>query len=156
MRQKSPAEMKRVLVINGPNLNLLGTREPEVYGSETLDEILGELRAYAAERQVELTDFQSNSEGALVTAIHEARTAVDGIVLNPGAYTHYSIAIRDAITGVALPVIETHLSNVHAREEFRKVSVLAPVCTGVVAGFGRDSYFVALDSLIRHLDRAKR
>jgi 3-dehydroquinate dehydratase-2 len=148
--------MKRILVINGPNLNLLGTREPEVYGSETLADIIDELRAYAVKRQVELTDFQSNSEGALVTAIQEARTAVDGIVLNPGAYTHYSIAIRDAIAGVALPVIETHLSNVHAREEFRRVSVLAPVCTGVVAGFGRNSYFVALDALVSHLEQAER
>lgn len=143
--------MTKILLINGPNLNLLGLREPEVYGHETLADIVDDLRSYAAERDVELSDFQSNSEGDLVTAIHGARQTVDGIVLNPGAYTHYSIAIRDAISGVALPVIETHLSNVHAREPFRSVSVLSPVCVGVVAGFGRNSYFVALDGLLRHL-----
>jgi 3-dehydroquinate dehydratase-2 len=141
----------RILVINGPNLNLLGLREPEVYGHETLADIVGELRSYAEDRGVELSDFQSNSEGELVTAIHGARETVDGIILNAGAYTHYSIAIRDAISGISLPVVETHLSNVHAREPFRHETVLAPVCVGVVAGFGRHSYFVALDALLRHL-----
>lgn len=134
-------------------MNLLGVREPDVYGKETLEDIVAELRSFASEREIELSDFQSNSEGALVTAIHDARTTVDGIVLNPGAYTHYSIAIRDAIAGVGLPVIETHLSNVHAREPFRKESVIAPVCIGVVAGFGRNSYFVALDAMLRHLSQ---
>lgn len=143
--------MVKVLLINGPNLNLLGVREPEVYGSETLQDIVDELRTFASKRSVELSDFQSNSEGDLVTAIHEARTTVDGIIMNPGAYTHTSIAIRDAISGVALPVIETHLSNVHARESFRRESMIAPVCLGVVAGFGRNSYFLALDGLLRHL-----
>jgi 3-dehydroquinate dehydratase-2 len=143
--------MLKVLLLNGPNLNLLGVREPEVYGSETLQDIVDEVRTFASKRNVELSDFQSNSEGDLVTAIHEARTTVDGIIMNPGAYTHSSIAIRDAISGVGLPVIETHLSNVHAREPFRRESMIAPVCVGVVAGFGRDSYFVALDGLMRHL-----
>ena len=143
--------MTSILLINGPNLNLLGVREPEVYGSETLQDIVEELRSFASARGVELSDFQSNSEGALVTAIQDARTQVDGIVLNPGAYTHYSIAMRDAIAGIGLPVVETHLSNVHAREAFRRESVLAPVCLGVVAGFGRNSYFVALEALLRHL-----
>ena len=143
--------MTKILLINGPNLNLLGLREPEVYGHETLADIVGELRSFAADRDVELSDFQSNSEGELVTAIHGARETVDGIVINPGAYTHYSIAIRDAIAGVALPAVETHLSNIHAREPFRKESVLSAVCVGVVAGFGRHSYFVALDALLRHL-----
>jgi 3-dehydroquinate dehydratase-2 len=147
--------MTRVLLINGPNLNLLGVREPDVYGHETLTEIVADLRSYAAERGVELTDFQSNTEGEIVTALHEAREVVDGVVMNPGAYAHYSIAIRDAISGVGLPVVETHLSNVHAREPFRKESVLAPVCIGVVTGFGRNSYFVALDALLRHLDRGR-
>lgn len=140
-----------VLVVNGPNLNLLGTREPDIYGAESLEEIIADLRRDASERDVELSDFQSNFEGDIVEAIHRARGTVEGIVLNPGAFTHYSIAIRDAISGVGLPVVETHLSNVHAREPFRKESVLAPVCLGVVAGFGRHSYFVALDALLRHL-----
>lgn len=143
--------MLKVLLINGPNLNLLGVREPEVYGSETLQDIVDEVRTFASKRNVQLSDFQSNSEGDLVTAIHEARTSVEGIIMNPGAYTHTSIAIRDAISGVGLPVIETHLSNVHARESFRRESMIAPVCVGVVAGFGRNSYFVALDGLLRHL-----
>jgi 3-dehydroquinate dehydratase-2 len=141
----------RILVINGPNLNLLGLREPEVYGHETLADIVSALRSYAEDRGVELSDFQSNSEGELVTAIHGARETVDGVILNAGAYTHYSIAIRDAIAGISLPVVETHLSNVHAREPFRHETVLAPVCVGVVAGFGRHSYFVALEALLRHL-----
>ncbi len=145
------SEMTRILVINGPNLNLLGLREPEVYGRETLADIVSELRSFAADRDVELSDFQSNSEGELVSAIHNARESIDGIILNAGAYTHYSIAIRDAIAGVTLPVVETHLSNIHAREPFRSESVLAPVCVGVVAGFGRHSYFVALEALLRHL-----
>jgi 3-dehydroquinate dehydratase-2 len=143
--------MVKILLLNGPNLNLLGVREPEVYGSETLQDIVDEVRTFASKRNVELTDFQSNSEGDLVTAIHEARTTVDGIIMNPGAYTHTSIAIRDAISGVGLPVIETHLSNVHARESFRRQSMIAPVCVGVVAGFGGNSYFVALDGLLRYL-----
>jgi 3-dehydroquinate dehydratase II len=147
--------MTKVLVINGPNLNLLGLREPAVYGYETLADIVNDLRSFASDREVELSDFQSNSEGELVTAIHNARETVDGVILNAGAYTHYSIAIRDAIAGVSLPVVETHLSNVHAREPFRKESVLLPVCVGVVAGFGRDSYFIALEALLRHLSRAE-
>ena len=142
---------RTVLVLNGPNLNLLGTREPEVYGSDTLDDILTDLRAYAAKSDVDLVDFQSNIEGELIGRLHDARGNVDGVVFNPGAFTHYSIALRDAIAGTELVVIETHLSNVHAREPFRHTSVLAPVCLGVVAGFGRHSYFVALDALLRHL-----
>lgn len=141
----------KILVLNGPNLNLLGTREKSIYGADTLDTILADLRTYGAEQNIEITDFQSNSEGALIDAIHAARSAVDGIVFNAGAYTHYSIALRDAIAGVQLPVIEVHISNVHAREEFRHTSVLAPVCLGVIAGFGRNSYFLGIDALLRHL-----
>ncbi|MEW5956460.1 MAG: type II 3-dehydroquinate dehydratase [Chloroflexota bacterium] len=141
----------KFLVLNGPNLNLLGTREKSVYGSDTLENIINELRAYAQQRDVELRDFQSNSEGALVDAVHEARTWADGIIFNAGAYTHYSLALRDAIAGVGLPVVEVHISNVHAREEFRHRSVLAPVCLGVIAGFGRNSYFLGVDALLRHL-----
>jgi 3-dehydroquinate dehydratase-2 len=142
---------RTVLVLNGPNLNLLGTREPEVYGSETLADILADLRAHAAGSGVTIVDFQSNVEGELVNRLHEARGEVDGVIFNPGAFTHYSYALRDAIAGTGLVVIETHLSNVHAREPFRHTSVLAPVCLGVVAGFGRHSYFVALEALLRHL-----
>ncbi len=141
----------KILILNGPNLNLLGTREKSVYGSETLADIITDLRAYGTEREIEIRDVQSNSEGALVDAIHEARTWADGIVFNAGAYTHYSIALRDAISGIDLPVIEVHLSNVHAREEFRHKSVLSAVCVGVIAGFGRWSYFLGIDALMRRL-----
>lgn len=144
---------RRVLVLNGPNLNLLGTREPDVYGSDTLDDVLAGLHAHAAARDVELRAVQSNVEGELVDALHDARTWADGVVLNAGAFTHYGIALRDAISGTGLPVVETHLSNVHAREEFRHRSVLAAVCVGVVAGFGADSYVLALDGLLAHLER---
>ena len=141
----------KVLVMNGPNLNLLGTREKSVYGEETLVDILNELQIYGEAKGMEMRAFQSNSEGALVDAIHEAGSWADGIIFNAGAYTHYSIALRDAIAGVGLPVVEVHISNVHAREEFRHKSVLAPVCLGVIAGFGRWSYFLGLDALLRHL-----
>ncbi|MEM7348768.1 MAG: type II 3-dehydroquinate dehydratase, partial [Chloroflexota bacterium] len=135
-----------------PNLNMLGTREPEIYGSETLPELIGAIRAYAkTTHDAQIRDYQSNIEGELVTAIQEARHWADGIVFNPGAYTHYSIALRDAISAVDLPIIETHISNVHAREEFRHKSLLAGVCLGVIAGFGRSSYFLGVDALIRHL-----
>lgn len=144
--------MYRFLLINGPNLNLLGTREPEIYGSETLPKLVDAIQAYAQERRVEVRDFQSNSEGDIVTAIQEARLWADGILLNPGAFTHYSLAIRDAISAVDVPVVELHLSNVHARESFRHKSVLSGVCLGVIGGFGRNSYFLALDALIRHLE----
>lgn len=143
---------RRILVLNGPNLNLLGTREPEVYGSETLDDILADLRLTAADRGVELRTTQSNNEGNLIDALHDARTWADGVLFNPGAYTHTSVALRDAISAIELPVVELHLSNVHAREPFRHVSLLSGVCLGVVGGFGRHTYFVALDGLLRHLD----
>ena len=130
---------------------MLGTREPEVYGYDTLDDIIGDLRAQAATADVTVVDFQSNIEGELINRMHEARGNVDGVIFNPAVFTHYSIALRDAIAGTGLVVVETHLSNVHAREAFRHTSVLAPVCLGVVAGFGRHSYFVALEALVRHL-----
>ncbi len=142
---------RSILVLNGPNLNLLGTREPDVYGATTLAEIIAGLRTRASEHGVELRDIQSNHEGELVDALHDARDWADGVVFNPGAYTHTSVALRDAISACGLPVVETHLSNVHAREEFRHTSMLSAVCLGVVGGFGRHSYSLALDGLLDHL-----
>lgn len=141
----------QILVLNGPNLNMLGMREPDVYGSDTLDAIVADVRRFAAERDTEVRDFQSNAEGALVDALHEAQGWAHGVVFNPGAYTHTSVALRDAITSISLPVVETHLSNVHSREEFRHTSMISAVCLGVVGGFGRNSYLLALDGLVRHL-----
>ena len=136
-----------VLVIHGPNLNLLGTREPEVYGSTTLDEINDMLRELCRELGLEMAWIQSNHEGVIIDAIHEARQKYRGILINPGAFTHYSIAIRDAIAAVDLPVVEVHLSNVYKREEFRHRSVISPVVCGTIAGFGPDSYALGLRAL---------
>lgn len=144
---------RRILVLNGPNLNLLGVREPEIYGSETLDDIMGGLTDLGAGMGCEIRHRQANGEGALVDAVHDAMDWADGVVCNAGAYTHTSVALRDAIAASGLPVVETHLSNVHAREEFRHRSLMAPVCVGVVSGFGSDSYLVALTALLGHLDR---
>ena len=141
---------KKILLLHGPNLNLLGTREPEVYGKMTLDEINQRVIDYAKGFEVELRAEQSNHEGALIDMLHVARNWADGVVMNPGAYTHTSIAIRDAISAIHLPVVEIHLSNIHAREEFRHTSMLAPVCLGQICGFGWRGYLLAVDGLLGH------
>lgn len=138
-------------ILHGPNLNLLGRREPEIYGRMTLEAVDERLAATAAEYGVRLRSYQSNSEGSLIDRIHEWSEQVSGLVVNAGAYTHTSIAIRDALVGVGLPFVEVHLSNVHAREEFRHQSLLAPRAVGVVAGFGVESYVLGLRGLIRWL-----
>lgn len=141
--------MKKILLINGPNLQLLGVREPTIYGSVTLPQIVEDLRSRAAAQGVELADFQSNSEGAIVDRIAAALSdETEGIIINPAAYTHTSVAIRDALAAVRIPAVEVHLSNVSSREEFRNKSLTAPVCRGVIAGFGAQGYRLALQALL--------
>ena len=141
----------RIAVVHGPNLRLLGRREPEVYGTDTLDDVNARLAALASELGFEIETFQSNHEGALLDFIDEASTRVDGFVVNPGAYTHTSIALRDGLTGVDRPFVEVHLSNTAGRERFRRHSYLSPVAAGVVYGFGVDSYLLGLRGLAAHL-----
>ena len=140
-----------LLVLNGPNLNLLGTREPQVYGSVTLADINSSLKLEAQKLQVELLCLQSNIEGKLIEAIHSARESSQGIIINAGAYTHTSIAIRDALSAVKLPTVEVHLSNIYQREDFRHHSYIAPVAIGQISGFGADSYILGLHALVNYL-----
>ena len=147
--------MPRILVLHGPNLNLLGTREPEIYGSTTLDDINEMIAERAAEVGIETAFYQSNHEGDLVDAIQQANHKFDFIIFNAAAFTHYSIAIRDAIAAIDVPVIEVHISNIHQREEFRHTSVLAPVAMGQICGLGVESYLAALEAILYKLNRAE-
>ena len=147
--------MPRILVLHGPNLNLLGTREPEIYGSTTLDDINEMIAERAAEVGIETAFYQSNHEGDLVDAIQQANHKFDFIIFNAAAFTHYSIAIRDAIAAIDVPVIEVHISNIHQREEFRHTSVLAPVAMGQICGLGVESYLAAHEAIIYKLNRAE-
>src|SRR4051812_13837662 len=140
--------MPSILILHGPNLNLLGTREPETYGRMTLEDINAKLVEYARELGVDVRCLQSNHEGALIDALHDARSWAAGVVFNPGGYTHTSVALRDAITAISIPVIEVHLSNVYAREEFRHTSLVSAVCKGKISGFGWQSYMLGLKALV--------
>lgn len=152
MRKKA----MNILVINGPNLNLLGKREPGVYGSDSLQEIQNEIIAETKALNVDVEFYQSNHEGGIIDALHNAMDDADGVVLNAGAYTHYSYAIRDAIKAIKIPVVEIHMSNVDSREEFRHVSVIAPVCRGSIAGFGKFSYILGIRAVVNLLNQEQK
>ena len=139
--------MKKILVLLGPNLNLVGIREKGIYGTETAEDINNEIISYAKEKGYECDVLQSNHEGVVIDTIHAARGVYDAVILNAGALTHYSYALRDAIAGVNIPFVEVHMSNIHAREEFRHKSVIAPVCKGQICGFGKTSYILAIEAL---------
>lgn len=140
--------MKNILILHGPNLNLLGEREPEIYGSLTLTQLNRKLREFAKQQGLALRIFQSNSEGALIDTLHRYRKWTDGVVINPAAYTHYSYALRDAISSIQRPTVEVHLSDIHQREDFRKISVIAPVCRRQISGLGWKSYLEGIKFLI--------
>ncbi len=146
------SEPQRILVIHGPNLNLLGSREPDIYGNTTLEEINGDLSSAAKEWGAEVEFFQSNYEGALVDRIQESQSWADGILINPGGLTHTSVTLRDALAATGLPIVEVHLSNIFAREEFRRSSFVSPIALGVVSGFGAMGYGLGLNALLEHLE----
>lgn len=141
----------KILLINGPNLNMLGIRNPDVYGKTTLKDIEEELSSYSESKDCELSCFQSNHEGDIIDEIHKAYKKFDGIIINPGAFTHYSYAIRDALESVLIPTVEIHLSDIHNREPFRSISVIEPVAIKQISGHGKDGYFMALDCLLEHI-----
>ena len=146
------SEPQRILVVHGPNLNLLGSREPDIYGTTTLEEINGDLSSAAKEWGAEVEFFQSNYEGALVDRIQESQSWADGILINPGGLTHTSVTLRDALVATALPIVEVHLSNIFAREDFRQSSFVSPIALGVVSGFGPMGYGLGLNALLEHLE----
>jgi len=146
------SEPQRILVIHGPNLNLLGSREPDIYGNTTLEEINGDLTSAAKEWGAEVEFFQSNYEGALVDRIQESQSWADGILINPGGLTHTSVTLRDALVSTELPIVEVHLSNIFAREEFRRSSFVSPISLGVISGFGPMGYGLGLNALLEHLE----
>jgi 3-dehydroquinate dehydratase-2 len=146
------SEPQRILVIHGPNLNLLGSREPDIYGNTTLEEINGDLSSAAKEWGAEVEFFQSNYEGALVDRIQESQSWADGILINPGGLTHTSVTLRDALVATGLPIVEVHLSNIFAREEFRRSSFVSPIALGVIGGFGPMGYGLGLNALLEHLE----
>lgn len=143
----------KILVINGPNLNMLGIREPEKYGSETLIDIDKELYAYSFELGINIKTFQSNIEGEIIDQIQQGLGKFDGILINPGGYSYSSVAIRDALSSVNIPCVEIHMTNIHAREEFRQNSLIAPVCIGQISGFGKDVYKLGLKALNNYLEQ---
>lgn len=143
----------KILVLHGPNLNLLGRREPEKYGTATLNSINESLKQLAESLKVDLSTFQSNSESELIDKIQESIDIYDGIIINPAAYTHTSVAIRDAALAANIPCVEVHLSNIHSREEFRTKSCLAPVCIGQISGFGEESYYLGLQALVKYINK---
>ncbi len=146
------SEPQRILVVHGPNLNLLGSREPDIYGTTTLEEINGDLSSAAKEWGAEVEFFQSNYEGALVDRIQESQSWADGILINPGGLTHTSVTLRDALVATELPIVEVHLSNIFAREEFRRNSFVSPIALGVISGFGPMGYGLGLNALLEHLE----
>ena len=143
------AENLKIMVINGPNLNMLGIREPDIYGKKSYSDLEAYIEEYCKNKDIDVTVLQSNSEGEIIDFIHHALGAFDGIVINPGAYTHYSYAIHDALASVNLPAVEVHISNIHSREEFRRTSVTVPACTGQITGLGFNGYLLAIDYLAK-------